>query len=564
MLYTTLYLINKVCEGIERMKIIKFSRKYIFKYKLLFSTFIVTIIFITNLTFFQTYISGVFIDFLIGFKNIKFLYKYVIIFGIASILGIITNILNGYIGTKIQGLVSYKMSKDIFVHMTHLPDSYTKSIDTTYFSQRINTDCNVITSFFIDTFINLFVNVFVFGISIFIIIKLDIRIAVILGILAIIYFVVYIVFRKPIYNKMLRHKENSSSFFSSFFECINNIEFIKKHSIMEIYRKRLDQSFTKVMSSLLDYQKVQIGLTGSDSIITTLGMLTVYIVGGLSILSNKLTVGAFTITLNLFNGMLNSVKIFLNFGKAYQETLVSYNRIEEILNIPYEKNGNILLDTINKIELKNVSFKYGDQNVIKNFSYTFRKGNIYFLIGCNGVGKSTLLNLISGEHINDYTGSILFNDIDICKLDICSLRKKNIGFSEQETILLADTVQNNLELFIKYKDTLNNYIERLDLLSCISQLDNGIKTLINSQQNNISGGEKQKISIIRQLLLNPEVMLFDEPTSALEIKSKINFMDILREIKKDKIIIIVTHDKMLYNEGEVIIDMNLERESWRN
>lgn len=254
----------------------------------------------------------------------------------------------------------------------------------------------------------------------------------------------------------------------------------------------------------------------------------------------------------------------MNFGKHYQEALASYNRIEEILNIPCEKSGDILLDKIRTIELRNVSFKYGDKEVIKNFSYTFEKGNIYFLIGCNGIGKSTLLNLISGQHINEYTGSILFNDVNVCNLDICSLRKKAIGFSEQETILLADTVKNNLELFNKNDKNLNEYIEQLDLLAYIRQLDNGIRSIINTQQNNISGGEKQKISIIRQLLQNPDVMLFDEPTSALEINSKANLMKILREIKKNKIVIIVTHDRMLYNNSEeTIIDMNLWRDLGR-
>lgn len=154
--------------------------------------------------------------------------------------------------------------------------------------------------------------------------------------------------------------------------------------------------------------------------------------------------------------------------------------------------------------------------------------------------------------------------VNVCNLDICSLRKKAIGFSEQETILLADTVKNNLELFNKNDKNLNEYIEQLDLLAYIRQLDNGIRSIINTQQNNISGGEKQKISIIRQLLQNPDVMLFDEPTSALEINSKANLMKILREIKKNKIVIIVTHDRMLYNNSEeTIIDMNLWRDLGR-
>ncbi len=125
-------------------------------------------------------------------------------------------------------------------------------------------------------------------------------------------------------------------------------------------------------------------------------------------------------------------------------------------------------------------------------------------------------------------------------------------------------MKNNLELFNKNDKNLNEYIEQLDLLAYIRQLDNGIRSIINTQQNNISGGEKQKISIIRQLLQNPDVMLFDEPTSALEINSKANLMKILREIKKNKIVIIVTHDRMLYNNSEeTIIDMNLWRDLGR-
>lgn len=455
-----------------------------------------------------------------------------------------------------QALLSYNMSKDLFEHMLSISGNYIKEADMTYLSQKINNDCNTIASFIIDTFISIFINVFILMFSLLIIINLDKKIALILSILAIVYFIIYLSFRKPIYNKILVHKENSSHFFSSFFECISSIEFIKRHSIKETFIARLDKSFTNVMSSLLAYQKLQIGLTGSDSLITMFATLIVYIIGGLNIMIDALTVGEFTITLNLFNTMLNSVKFFLNVGKIYQETLASFHRIEEILHIPSELYGTISIKKIRSIELRNVNFKYGEKEVIKNFNYTFTKGNIYFLIGDNGTGKTTLLNLIIGQYMNNYSGKVLYNNIDVSNLDVNTLRKTKLGFSEQETILVADTVQNNLELFKKSDENLDYYIEKLNLSSYIRKLQNGMKNEINTQHNNISGGEKQKISIIRQLLLNPDVMIFDEPTSALENNSKTNLMEILRKEKDDKIIIIVTHDKTLYDDEDIVININ--------
>lgn len=542
------------------MKIIKYCSKYTKVHKLLFITFIGTIILKTALAFMITLISGTFIDILVNSREVKLLYNYCIIFAVVSSFSIAINFINGYIGTKIQALTAYKMSRDIFEHIVKLSVSYTKNKDMSYLSQRINNDSNAVISFYIDTFLSVFINSISVIISLGIIIKLDVRIAIILSFLAVLYYLIYKIFRLPIYNKILAHKENSSYFFSSFYESINSISFIKNHSIIETYLERLDKSFFKVLSSLLSYQKLQISLNGCDSLITTIATLIVYIIGGLNIMMGELTVGAFTITLNLFNSLLGSVKFFLNFGKTYQETLASYVRIEEILNTPIIQNGNIVLEKIENIELDNVSFQYDNKQLIKDFSYTFSRGKIYFIIGNNGVGKSTLLSLLMGQHINEFSGNILFNNIDIKNLDLYNLKKRLLGFSEQETILLADTLINNLRIFNNSESKLDYYIEKLDLLSYIKKLDNGMQSVINAQQNNISGGEKQKISIIRQLILDPDVLIFDEPTSALELKSKINLINILRKMKDDKIIIIVTHDRMLFNESDNVIDFDLIRQ----
>jgi len=136
------------------------------------------------------------------------------------------------------------------------------------------------------------------------------------------------------------------------------------------------------------------------------------------------------------------------------------------------------------------------------------------------------------------------------------IKLRCIGVTEQEPILIADTLLNNITFGQKYSnDRLYELIEILNLDNYISSLDNGLETIINEKSSNISGGEKQKISILRELLKNPEVLIFDEPTSALDSLSKIKLINYLQEIKTDKIIIIISHDEIIKNICDKIINI---------
>lgn len=536
------------------MKMFKFCRKYIYKYKMLFFVYLFAVIVNVVISFAVTLLSGSFIDMLVNGNSKMILYKYCIAVMALGIVSILINLINGYIGTKLQAVTSYEASKDIFEHMTKLPISYLNNKDMAYLSQRINSDTNAVFSFFMDTYISFYVSVFSLVISFAIIMRVDGRIALLLGLLACIYCVMYKLFKKPLYNRMQDYKEKMAVFFGSFYESMDSIGFIKNHSITDIYKERLDKSFFGVLGSLLAYQKIQMGFTGCDGILTTLSNLVIYLLGGVAILSGEVTVGIFTVILNLFGSLLSTIKFFLNYGKAYQETIVSFDRIACILNVETVTNGEVIIDSIRDIRLEKVSFSY-DRKLISEFSYEFKRGNIYYIVGSNGSGKSTLLNIILGQYIDEMDGKIYINDINMKDIDMQKLKAKAMGFSEQDTHLIADTLYNNLTLFGKDDSKLNSYNDRLALSSYISRNQAGLESEINVQQNNLSGGEKQKISIIRQFLMNPDVMIFDEPTAALEYNSKITLKNMWEELKKDKIIIVVTHDFSMLNKHDIVIDM---------
>ena len=286
--------------------------------------------------------------------------------------------------------------------------------------------------------------------------------------------------------------------------------------------------------------------------------LTVLVLGLIGISKGTITVGILTISISYFNSILKSVKYFYEFGKLYQVNLVSYNRINELLNIEAQYNGSKKLPCIDSICIEDLQFKNNGRNIFNNLNLAFQKGYIYTLTGRNGAGKSTLMKLLTGMYINEYTGNINYNGIDINNIDMKHMREKFLSVTEQEPLLLNDTILNNLVVNLDYydEDKLKDLINILNLKEYIDSKPLGINSVINTDSTNLSGGEKQKIAIIKSLMKKSDVIILDEPTSALDKKTILSLKNYLTLIKKNKIILIITHDNTLYDISDIRINID--------
>ena len=278
--------------------------------------------------------------------------------------------------------------------------------------------------------------------------------------------------------------------------------------------------------------------------------------GGIQIIKGNLTVGEFTIINNYFSSFMNSIKYFLQFGQGYQDFLISLNRVWNIENLVVDNNGSHTLKELKKINVKNISFGYGENMLFENYSYEFNKGNIYCIKGENGVGKSTFIDVLLGLYTK-YDGDILYNDINIKELDLYYIRKNKIGYNQQCAYLINDTIFNNLIYGLNSydKQEMISCINNLNLNSLIEKYEDGINSVINCKNDNISGGEKQKISLIRVLLKNSDLLILDEPTSFLDSISAKKLGDKLINIKSDKIVIVISHDKRLIDIADQVIEL---------
>ena len=166
--------------------------------------------------------------------------------------------------------------------------------------------------------------------------------------------------------------------------------------------------------------------------------------------------------------------------------------------------------------------------------------------------------MILGLYPDNTEGAVLYNGVSQRRIDRYALRRCRVGITEQEPpIVGGGTILDNLTLLSDdfEADKLNRMLAILGLDKMIAAAENGAAAMLGSKKGGVSGGEKQNIAIVRQMLKSPDVMLFLESTSALDAKSRSALIKLLHEVKRDHIVIVVTHDEEMLAACDEVIPM---------
>lgn len=445
----------------------------------------------------------------------------------------------GRIREKLHTMVSYNINRQMLVHIQQIPFSKTFFLDSSRITQQLQTDSNEIASYCINVIQNVPVSsVRLITVSV-ITYQINKTVFGILLILAALYIVFFEIFKGKLYNTTREFKNEQALFFSKAQEQLRYIKFVKRHGLIDVFINRVDLAFQSLFKTAMHAQIFQYIFSGIDSMLLALSQIGLFLVGGVAVL----------------------IRYFFSLTSSTQNALVSLNRLMDVAKMQSESDGKQIVSNIKAIYLQDISLSF-DKPVLKSFNAAFYKGNIYALCGDNGTGKSSVLHLVAGLYNNLYGGNIYFDDFDIKKLNMNFLRKSLIGFVEQEPQLLADKIISNLypyNINENYEpeeiDAAIYYINKLGMNDWLDKCCDGLNTYINEKSDNISGGEKQKLSIIRELLKKPLVLLLDEPTSAMDADSINTFFELLNAIKNDTIIIIATHDSRALHYCDSIVPL---------
>ena len=286
--------------------------------------------------------------------------------------------------------------------------------------------------------------------------------------------------------------------------------------------------------------------------IIILAYLCIIGIGGYKVRNGKLSIGYFSTINTYFNMIISSVSYFVGLAGSYQDTKASFDRINDIMSKEDERNGDILIDTLKSVEIVDLSIGYGNKKVLNHCSCQFERGTLYGLYGQNGRGKTTLLNAIVGLLAGDSSGDVCYNGVSISNLNMQTMRRRNISYVEQDPVLMNMSVKEYLQLGLDMNHETQQRQEQLIKSWNLSYL---MDKQMNENGSNFSGGEKQKLSLIRALSKESSLILLDEPTAALDKESISRLMKYLHERKKDAIVIMISHDIDVLNQCDMMLDI---------
>lgn len=258
--------------------------------------------------------------------------------------------------------------------------------------------------------------------------------------------------------------------------------------------------------------------------------------------SGAMTVGDFIQFVAALALLMDPIRKYSQANVKLGQGLAASDRINQILDLEEEiDNGTLAVKKLdNEIVVSNVTFSYGEGEVLKNFSLKVKKGQKIALVGLSGSGKSTLINLLLGLYpISE--GSITIDGKAITEIKLKDLRKL-FGLVSQDIFLFHDTIRANLTIGGQFSDEeIKKALEVSYAAEFVDKLPLGLETVIGDRGAKLSGGQQQRLTIARAFLQNTDVLLFDEATSALDNESEKVVQRALESIAGNKTVIAVAH-----------------------
>jgi subfamily B ATP-binding cassette protein MsbA len=240
-----------------------------------------------------------------------------------------------------------------------------------------------------------------------------------------------------------------------------------------------------------------------------------------------------------------------------QRGLAAAERVFEVLDtenpIVEAPNALPVQDFKSGIELKGLSFKYGDEWVLRNLQLRIPKGSMVALVGPSGSGKSTLADLIP-RFIDPQQGAVLVDGQDVRQLKIKELRAL-MGIVTQESILFNDTIAANIAFGMEQpnRDRIIEAARVANAHEFIMALENGYDTVIGDRGARLSGGQRQRLSIARAVFKNPPILILDEATSALDTESEKLVQEALAHLMENRTSIVVAHRLSTIQHADLIV-----------
>ncbi len=357
-------------------------------------------------------------------------------------------------------------------------------------------------------------------------------------------------------KQLFRHSGQKSA---TLIETLTGLETIKSIGAESPIQRKWEQTAGSIARHSQRARILSSAAVNSTTFLQQLATVSVVVFGVYMISEGEITMGALIASTILTGRALAPLGQVASILTRFHQSKAALQSLNTLMNLPVERpSGREFLhrpDFKGGVEFKNVSFSYPDQpmDALSNISFRIKPGEKVAFIGRIGSGKSTIEKLILGLY-EPKDGAILLDGTDIRQIDPADLRR-NIGYSPQDVVLFFGSVRDNIALGKPFADdqAVLKAAETAGVVDFINRHPAGFDMPVGERGEGLSGGQRQSITLARSLLLDPPVLVLDEPTNAMDNSTEERFKAKLADSIEDKTLLLVTHKASLLSLVERII-----------
>ena len=457
----------------------------------------------------------------------------------------------GYLVQKLGQEITASVREDLFAHVTSLASRFFDRTPVGKLVTRLTSDVEALGDVFATGAIGVVSDVMsILALIVFMYLE-DWRLASILLLMLVPVTALIIYFQAQYRRANYRSREELSKLNSMLQENITGINIVqlfrRERYNSEMYRS-INEHYRKAVDKIIFYDSAVSATLEWISLIAIAGMLWI---GGVFVLQTTITFGKLSAFILFSQRLFNPLRQFADKFTMFQSGFTAIERITELMSEPIEIKdavGNLSLqeeiaakDRIGEIRFENVWFGYkSDEYVLKGLDFTIKPGEKIALVGPTGAGKSSIIRLLCRLY-EPSKGRILVDGVDVRDISQAELRR-HVGVILQESFLFAGDVQRNITLGDNYDLSAVKQAAKLTNIDrFIEDLPDGYHTELRERGTNLSGGQKQLLAFARVAIRNPHILVLDEATASLDVKTEALIQDALDHLLRDRTAIIIAH-----------------------